>query len=208
MMPQGSFSPLLYEYLRKYQEDPTSRVFAPLAEAYRKAGLLKEAVSIAKEGLRVHPTFLGGRVALARALFDLRSYAEVLKELETVVQEAPDNLVAQRLYGESCLMLGRTAEALSAYKTLLYFSPEDRETAQLVQELEVQAYEDGSLVLRTDPEPQPSTQEGSAEFVVQDAATAFTEDPGLKRENLTQRVEFLQDLLVKISSYRGSLPKG
>src|SRR3954447_12629683 len=103
----ATHSPLIYTYLRKYQDDPSSRVFAPLAEAYRKAGLIKEAVEIAREGLRVHPHFVGGRVALARALFDQEKFEEVADELGKVVQDAPDNLVAQRLLGESSLMLGR-----------------------------------------------------------------------------------------------------
>ena len=63
-MDNKNFSPMIYDYLKKYQEDPTSRVFAPLAEAYRKAGLIDEAIEIAREGLRVHPNFVGGRVAL------------------------------------------------------------------------------------------------------------------------------------------------
>ena len=47
-----------------------ARIFAPLAEAYRKAGLVDEAIEVAREGLRIHPNFVGGRVALGRALFD------------------------------------------------------------------------------------------------------------------------------------------
>src|SRR5271156_5404845 len=102
-------NPLIYQYLKKYQEDPTSRVFAPLAEAYRKAGLIEEAIEIAREGLLVHPSFTGGRVALARALFDKKQYQLVIDELNLVVQDAPDNLIAQRLLAESHLMLGRVA---------------------------------------------------------------------------------------------------
>ena len=96
--PHGQ--PQIYEYLRKYQEDPTSRIFAPLAEAYRKAGLVDEAVEIAREGLRFHPTFIGGRVALARCLFDKKLYQDVVDELSNVVRDVPDNLVAQRIIAE------------------------------------------------------------------------------------------------------------
>ena len=42
-------NPLIFSYLKKFQEDPASRVFAPLAEAYRKAGLVDEAIDIARE---------------------------------------------------------------------------------------------------------------------------------------------------------------
>jgi tetratricopeptide (TPR) repeat protein len=189
--------PQIYDYLRRYQEDPTSRVFAPLAEAYRKSGLIAEAIEIAREGLRIHPGFIGGRVALARALFDRKSYAEVVEELAPVVQDVPDNLVAQRIIAESYLMLGRIAEALGAYKMLLYFSPSDPETAKIVQELEAQAYEKGALVLRTDP-PEPKI----AEFDVKSANAAIEDSPERHRERWIARIEFVQNLLLKVERYR------
>jgi len=147
----GRYSPMIYEYLRRWQEDPTSRVFAPLAEAYRKAGMVDEAIEIAQDGVRIHPNYLGGRVALARALFDRQRYHEVIEQLEMPMQNAPDNLAGQRLLAESFLMTGRLAEALTSFKLLLYFAPMDAEAAKMVKELETQAYEQGTLVLRTDP---------------------------------------------------------
>lgn len=190
--------PKLYEYLRKYQDDPTSRVFAPLAESYRKAGLFKEAIEIAREGLRIHPTFTGGRVALARALFDQGLFSDVVDELRIVLNDAPDNLVAQRLMAESCLMLGQVSEALSAYKMLLYLNPTDHETAQMVRELETQAYEKGTLVLTTAPVK-------TMDFSVSDARSAIDEDPELKRRRWMKRVELLQDLLIRLDRYRSRL---
>jgi tetratricopeptide (TPR) repeat protein len=194
-----TYPPVIYEYLRKYQEDPASRVFAPLAEAYRKAGLIDEAIEIAREGLRVHPAFIGGRVALARALFDKTKYDEVVNELTPVVRDVPDNLVAQRLLAESCLMLGQVAEALGAFKMLLYFSPEDVETARLVQELEAQAYEKGSLVLRTD------SSKAAAEFSEAVAKDAIDSDPEVKRIRWVRRIELLQGMLQKVERYRHSV---
>lgn len=193
-MENKNFSPLIYDYLKKYQEDPTSRIFAPLAEAYRKAGLVDEAIEIAREGLRVHPNFVGGRVALARALFEKREYESVVDELAIVVREVPDNLVAQRLLAESCLMLGRITEALSAYKMLLYFNPGDPETARVVAELEIQAYEDGTLVLRKDPAPQ--------KMMIRDAREAISGDDRVLRSRKIAQVEFLQTVLVHIERYR------
>lgn len=186
--------PVIYSYLKKYQEDPTSRVFAPLAEAYRKAGLIDEAIEIAREGLKIHPHFVGGRVALARALFDKKLYNEVVDELNPIVLDVPDNLVAQRLLGESCLVLGRVAEALAAYKMLLYFAPQDQETAKMVQELEAQAYEKGALVLRTDP-PIP-------EFDVKPVHAIIADDPDAKRKHWVRKIELLQGMLQKVERYR------
>jgi tetratricopeptide (TPR) repeat protein len=195
--------PMIYTYLKKYQEDPSSRVFAPLAEAYRKAGLTDEAIEIAREGLRVHPNFVGGKVALARAYFDKKQYEDVVQELKSVVLDVPDNLIAQRLIAESYLMLGRLAEAIGAYKMLLYFSPQDADTAKMVKELENQAYEKGTLVLRTDPPP-PAKVDG---FNVRPARGAIDSDPEViqekKKAGLIRKIEFLQDMLQKLERYKG-----
>jgi predicted Zn-dependent protease len=199
MAKPNKSNPLIYEYLKKYQEDPTSRVFAPLAEAYRKAGLVDEAIEIAREGLQLHPSFIGGRVALARALFDKHHYEQVVDELNFVIKDVPDNLVAQRLLAESYLMLGRVAEALGAYKMLLYFAPQDAETAKMVSELEVQAYEKGTLVLRTDPR-KPAHEE--SQFNVMQTSDAIDEDPDVKKRRWVGNIELLQGLLQKVERYK------
>ncbi len=194
-MAKSNNHPSIYGYLKKYQDDPTSRVFAPLAEAYRKAGLVDEAVEIAREGLVHHPQFMGGRVALARALFDKRLFQEVVDELFPIVQDIPDNLVAQRLLAESCLMLGRVAEALSAYKMLLYFAPHDLETGQIVQELEAQAYEKGALVLRSD-------SDSFSEFSIRRLEGLILDDPVNQKATRIKKIEILQNLLQKVERYR------
>ena len=199
MMKNPKYHPTIYEYLRKFQQDPTSRIFAPLAEAYRKAGLVDEAIDIAREGLRVHPQFIGGRVALARALFDKQLYTQVIEELSPLVHDIPDNLVAQRLLAESFLILGRVTESLSAYKMLLFYSPEDREIGRVVQELENQSYERGALVLQSDP-PQPKTP--LPEFSEKPAREAIEDDPGPKRQRRIQNIEKLQAFLLKVERYR------
>ncbi len=202
----ANFSPALYEYLRKYQEDPTSRIFAPLAEAYRKSGLAKEAVEIAREGLRIHPSFVGGRVALARALFDLRQYEDVMAELRSVVRDVPDNLVAQRLFGDSALMMGRPEEALTAFKMLLYFAPADAEVGQLVQELENRMYEEGDTRLRKDilPTRRPLDPElsGAGGFQTREVSEAFSGDRVLARKRWRSQIELLQGMLQRVERYR------
>jgi tetratricopeptide (TPR) repeat protein len=195
MVDRGE-QPLIYGYLKKYQEDPQSRVFAPLAEAYRKAGLVDEAIEIAREGLRIHPEFVGGRVALARALFDKKLYPEVIDQLAPVVRDNPDNLIAQRLSAESNLMVGRMVDALNAYKMLLFFAPHDPETGKIVRELEAQAYQKGTLVLRTDSEPAP-------EFDVRPLEGAIDDAPEVKLKEWMGKIEKLQAMLQSVERYRG-----
>lgn len=92
------------EKIRKWERylehNPSSKVFAPLAEAYRKRGLLDKALRIASEGVRRNPEYIGGRVALARVYVDKGMVDEARKELRYILERSPDTLSASRLLRE------------------------------------------------------------------------------------------------------------
>ena len=69
-MADGSFEREIAQLSDKYARHPASRIFAPLADAYRKAGRLDEATTVAQQGLRHHPDYVAGRVVLARAHYE------------------------------------------------------------------------------------------------------------------------------------------
>lgn len=92
--------PEINKYLSILSKDPNSIVFAPLAEAYRKAGMLDEAIATAKDGLQLHPNYLSGLVALGRAYYDKGMLREAEAELEQVVKIAPDNIIAANILAE------------------------------------------------------------------------------------------------------------
>lgn len=136
---QDQQPPYFREYLQRFQEDPTSRVFAPLAEAYRRLGRFDDAISICLEGLEHHPDFHGGRVVLAKAYLAKNLLAEARTELERVVHAVPENLLGQRLLGDAYLALGNKAGALHCYKMALLLAPADVALAEKVHELEAGA---------------------------------------------------------------------
>ena len=131
----GSASAEIGKYLEILVKDPRSRVFAPLAEAYRKAGLLDDAIETALEGLRHHPPYLGGRVALGRAYYDKRQYAEAESEMRQVVRAAPDNLMAHKVLGQIAFRQGDSAAAEKAARMVLLLDPRDEEARQLLDRI-------------------------------------------------------------------------
>lgn len=139
------YPPYFREYLRRYNEDPTSRVFAPLAEAYRRMGRVDEAIEVCLEGLVRHPDFHGGRLALAKCYLDKRALDKARMELDRVVQFTPENLLAQKLLAETCLELGDKQAGLHAYKMALMLSPQDVVLAEKIRVIEQQLGEDSSL---------------------------------------------------------------
>jgi tetratricopeptide (TPR) repeat protein len=131
----GASSAEIGKYLDILARDPNSRVFAPLAEAYRKAGFYDDAVETALEGLKVHPNYLGGRVALGRAYFEKKKYAEAAAEMQKVVKAAPDNIIAHKVLGLIADSQGDLPAAQKAFKMVLLLDPRDQEAQQFISGL-------------------------------------------------------------------------
>lgn len=88
--------PRLEQLERRVRQDPASIGFAALAEEYRRAGRLLEAIDTCRTGLRRHPAYLSARVTLGRALLASGALDEARIQLEEVRRLAPDNLAAIR----------------------------------------------------------------------------------------------------------------
>lgn len=148
-------SSINYEFIEKYQkvlqEDPKSQVFAPLGEAYRKMGLLKEAHETLKRGVRFHPHFASGRVAFAKVLIEQKDYEEAIEQLKNATQLSPENLLAHRLLAECHIYKKKPKEALKAFKMVLFLNPNDAQAMAHVKKLEsltADEYEDDVFEMR------------------------------------------------------------
>jgi predicted Zn-dependent protease len=97
---------------RRVDADPASIAFAQLAEEYRRAGQIEEAVRVSRDGLTRHPGYLSARVTLGRALLELGQLDDARAELQFVAAEAPENLAALRGLAEIAHREGDVATAL------------------------------------------------------------------------------------------------
>lgn len=128
--------PLIQKYLKALEENPRSRVFAPLAESYRRLGMVDRAIDIIKDGMRYHPNYAVGYLSLAACYFDLEQFQLCYSTLKPFVPTSRDNLRLQRLFAESCEHIGHDHEALETYKFLLFLNPKDKNAAAKVSMLE------------------------------------------------------------------------
>lgn len=119
-----------------YQKNSRSKVFAPLAESYRKLGLLEEAYKVLKNGLKHHPEYSLGLLVLANCYFDQQKYELVYETLKPLLQRNSDNVQMQRLFASASVELGHLEEALDTYKYLLFLNPQDKIFAEEVKKLE------------------------------------------------------------------------
>lgn len=81
---------------RRVGANPASIAFAALAEEYRRAGMLAEAIAACRDGLRRHPAYASARVTLGTALIEAGRLDEAAVEFESVLRAAPENLAAIR----------------------------------------------------------------------------------------------------------------
>lgn len=105
----------LRDLKQRVEREPRSRFFVPLAEEYRKAGRLPEAIKALEDGLAAHPAYVAARVALARAFLEAGRIDESVDAFSKVLQDDPSNLVAAKALGDIHLSRGQPMDALKRY---------------------------------------------------------------------------------------------
>ncbi len=119
----------------RVEKDPNSRLFLPLAEEYRKSGMLDEAISVILQGLERQPGYTSARVALGRLYLEKDMIDEAKKEFEGVVKAIPDNLFAHRKLADIYRDSGETEKAISEYETVIRLNPIDEDAKMCLSDI-------------------------------------------------------------------------
>ncbi len=162
-------SSLLTKYSLLYEKKPKSRVFAPLAETYRKLGMIEESLKILREGIKYHPDYTLGYIVLAHVYFDRQNYELSYNTIRPFVSKNLENITLQKLFAKVCINLGHLEEALQTFKYLLLINPRDIECAEQVKLLEddLLISENEQIAESHLPESNPTTFEDDEEEWVQ-----------------------------------------
>jgi len=125
------------EYLKeRFEKSPDSRIFAPLADAYRKNGQLDEAIAILEEGIGKYPDYAIAHVILGKCYFDKGATERAKVEFEKVLELDPENMVALKMLGDILSAEGKKKEALEYYRKLISIDPTNKEVSKLINEME------------------------------------------------------------------------
>src|SRR6478672_2719987 len=125
-------SALIEDLLKQFAENPR-RVFARLANEYRKAGDLDLAIEICRAHVPLQPTYISGYIVLGQALFESKQLAEARSTFETA------NLIALRQLGDIARASGDSEAARGWYHKLLEVDPQNDEVAAQLDELDAPA---------------------------------------------------------------------
>ena len=129
-------SSLLAKYTLQYKKKPKSRVFAPLAETYRKLGMYDESLKILREGIKFHPAYTMGYIVLYHVYYDQQNYELAYNTIRPFVTDNLENITLQKLFAKICINLGYLEEALQTFKYLLLINPRDQYVSEQVKLLE------------------------------------------------------------------------
>jgi tetratricopeptide (TPR) repeat protein len=123
------------ELRKKFDENPR-RYFAPLANEFRKAGDLEQAVFICQEYLPQQPGHMSGHIVYGQTLFELGRDEEAKAVFETALSLDPENLIALRHLGDIARQAGDMDVARFWYQRVLESDPRNDEIAQVLMSME------------------------------------------------------------------------
>jgi Flp pilus assembly protein TadD len=113
-------------------KDPASLGFALLADLYRKAGRMDDAIAVCRDGLLRHPHYTTARLILAKALLSRQDFAAALAEIDAILRVSPNDVQCHRLAAEAHRRLGRLDEATQHLERAASLDPGDRESRALL----------------------------------------------------------------------------
>ena len=127
---------LIKKYLTIYNKNPKSKVFALLADLYRKQGEVDKAFHLCKKGTKEHPQFALGHIALALIFLDMNKLEITVEALEKAIDLSPENIFAYKLLGQTWLKLKNPEKTLQAYKMVLFLDPGNKNAENIIRKLE------------------------------------------------------------------------
>ena len=141
------------DFLARLRRDDRQKVHAPLADNYRKTGLMSDAEKMAKAGLAQYPSYLLCREVLGRIYYKQGKFDQAREQLEGVFRIIRSSIELSRILGKIYVKLGMPEQAREHLKLVVEKDPFDFEARNLLSELRAREEE---ADLEDEPEPAPS----------------------------------------------------
>ncbi|MDD2581977.1 MAG: tetratricopeptide repeat protein [Desulfuromonadaceae bacterium] len=136
MQEPASFWTDIKSLEEQFAKSPDSLCFARLSDVYLKAGLVDDAVHVARQGVTKHPRYLSGQRALSLACHAKGLNDEAMAALKSVTEALPEDVQSQKLLGRLLAESGDRGAARRTFMTALEFAPDDVECRLELESLE------------------------------------------------------------------------
>ncbi len=124
---------------RRWLENPKGRNFAPLADAYRKAGELDRAIDLCRSGLEQHPDYVSAHIVYGRCLIDMKDDPGAEEVFRKVLQLDQENILALKVLGEIADRNGRFDQEVEWLTRLLAADPMNGDAAEMLTRAKTKA---------------------------------------------------------------------
>ena len=173
----------------KVAKDPNSRLFVPLADEYRKTGMLDEAISVLLNGLSRQPGYMSARVSLGKVYLEKKMIAEAKEEFEKVISAIPDNLFAHKKLAEIYRDSGDKDRAKGEYRIVLKLNPVDEDAMSNLETLQSKhVIKESAVAPEPGPEELPVQEPAAPPEAVVEATEAEEEIEILPAEEISESV--------------------
>ena len=125
-----AYSSEIDKLLAQHRENPKGRIFAPLADAYRKAGQVDDAVRLLHQGLDLHPNYVSAHIVLGRCFIDRKDDVAAEVEFGKVLTLDPENVTALKVLSDIAIRTDRPAAAVEWLTRLLSVDPMNGDAAE------------------------------------------------------------------------------
>ncbi|MDD2732948.1 MAG: hypothetical protein PHF56_03325 [Desulfuromonadaceae bacterium] len=136
MQDSASFWTDIKKLEERLSNAPESFCFAELSAVYLKAGLIDDALHVARQGVAKYPGYLSGQRALSLACHAKGLNDEALDALRRITVALPEDVPSQKLLGRLLVEAGDQEGASQAFRIALEFAPEDIECRLQLESLE------------------------------------------------------------------------
>ena len=126
----------LQNLIERFNRAHDSRLFAPLADAYRKNGEIDKAIEILETGIERYPGYASARVILGKCYYDKGATERAKSEFLRVVDIDAENMVALKFMGDILLAEDKRGEASEYFKKVLAIDPMNEDVAKALKEME------------------------------------------------------------------------
>jgi len=138
---------------RRYAENPKGRNFAPLADAYRKAGQVDQAIELCKSGLERHPDYVSAHIVYGRCLIDQKNAVAADQVFRKVLELDPENVIAFKVLADLAERSGRFSDAVIWLTKLLAADPMNGDAAEALAVAKGKAAQSPPVAKPTAPAP-------------------------------------------------------
>jgi tetratricopeptide (TPR) repeat protein len=135
----------------RWRENPKGRNFAPLADAYRKAGLIDNAIDLCQSGLKLHPDYVSAHIVYARCLIDKKDDPGAQGVFKKVLELDGENIIALRGLAELAERNERFGEEVEWLTRLLNADPMNGDAAEALARARAKAVSAADVVVEPTP---------------------------------------------------------